>query len=159
MKIAGTPTIAERLLMARRGSLETVVGALCVVVPGTLVSASSARRAAVGSPRSIGSPPLDSAWPEHSRTSNDQVSRAYEREFWLIGLLNSEDFTTTISTTVNFQRFLNGVYLCERIGRPSNSLNQICTHGHDTLSTPTGNRRPRVVNRDQLIPVPTYTVD
>jgi formylglycine-generating enzyme required for sulfatase activity len=26
MKIAGTPTIAARLLMARRGSLETVVG-------------------------------------------------------------------------------------------------------------------------------------
>jgi len=27
MKIAGTPTIAVRLLKARRGSLETVVGA------------------------------------------------------------------------------------------------------------------------------------
>src|SRR5260221_8165450 len=50
-KIAGTPTIAARLLMARRGSLETVVGALCVVVPGTLISASSARLAAAGSPR------------------------------------------------------------------------------------------------------------
>src|SRR5437764_13704210 len=43
LKIAGTPTIAARLLMARRGSLETVVGALCMAVPGTLISAASAR--------------------------------------------------------------------------------------------------------------------
>ena len=43
LKIAGTPTIAARLPMARRGNLETVVGALCVAVPGTLISASSAR--------------------------------------------------------------------------------------------------------------------
>jgi len=66
MKIAGTPTIAARLLMARRGSLETVVGALCVAVPGTLVSASSARLTAAGSPRSIGPPPSGSGWREHS---------------------------------------------------------------------------------------------
>jgi hypothetical protein len=66
MKIAGTPTIAARLLMARRGSLETVVGALCVAVPGTLISASSARLTAAGSPRPIGPPPSGSAWPEHS---------------------------------------------------------------------------------------------
>src|ERR1700730_12952205 len=66
LKIAGTPTIAARLLMARRGTLETVVGALCVAGPGPLVSASSARLAAAGSPRSFGTPPLGSAWPEHS---------------------------------------------------------------------------------------------
>src|ERR1700730_7959432 len=68
LKIAGTPAIAARLLMARRGSLETVGGALYVVVPGTLISASSARLAAAGSPRSIGSPASGSAWPEHSRS-------------------------------------------------------------------------------------------
>ena len=56
MKIAGTPTIAARLLMARRGSLETVVGALCVAVPGTLISASSARPCAAGRSRPHGLP-------------------------------------------------------------------------------------------------------
>src|SRR5215470_3430088 len=66
LKIAGTPTIAARLLMARRGSLEPVVGALCVAVPGTLVSASPARLCAVGSPRLLGSPASGSASPEHS---------------------------------------------------------------------------------------------
>src|SRR5579862_7030603 len=65
LKIAATLTIAARLLMARRGSLETVVDALCVAVPGTPISASSARLIAAGSPRPIGIPPLGSAWPEH----------------------------------------------------------------------------------------------
>src|SRR6266853_450703 len=83
LKIARTPTIAARLLMARRGSLETVVGALCVAVPGTLVSASPARLCAAGSPRPLGSPASGSAWPEHSRTyllSQNCLSSPYARE-------------------------------------------------------------------------------
>ena len=81
LKIAGTPTIAARLLMARRGSLETVVGALCVAVPGTLISASSARLTAAGSARPIGSPPSGSAWPEHSTNlSQNCLSSPYARE-------------------------------------------------------------------------------
>ena len=52
LKIARTPTIAARLRMARRGSLETVVGALCVAVPGTLISAASARLTAAAPPTS-----------------------------------------------------------------------------------------------------------
>src|SRR5207249_9063489 len=66
LKIAGTPTIAARLLMARRGSLETVVGALCVAGPGTLISAASARLTAATPPTPLGTPPWGSAWPEHS---------------------------------------------------------------------------------------------
>src|SRR5438034_7613404 len=79
MKIAGTPTIAARLLMARRGSLETVVGALCVAVPGTLISAWSARLTAAGSPRSIGPPLSGSAWPEHTR-SYEPISKLFKGE-------------------------------------------------------------------------------
>src|SRR5207237_121179 len=37
LKIAGTPTIAARLLMARRGSLETVVGAFGTSTDGSAV--------------------------------------------------------------------------------------------------------------------------
>src|ERR1041384_5438104 len=66
LKIAGTPTIPARLLMARRGTLEIVVGALCVAVPGTLISASSARLTVAGSSRPNGSPASGSASPEHS---------------------------------------------------------------------------------------------
>jgi len=60
LKIAGTPSIVARLLMGRRGSLETVVGALCVAVPGTLISASFARLTGRGSARPSGSPPSGS---------------------------------------------------------------------------------------------------
>src|SRR5690242_9756916 len=71
LKIAGTTAITVHLPMGRRGSLETVVGTSCMAVHGTLVLASSARLPAARSPRPGGSPPLGSAWPEHSSYAQD----------------------------------------------------------------------------------------
>src|SRR5690242_3381059 len=73
LPIAGTPTTMARLLMARRGSLETVVAAWCVALPGTLASASPALPCVAGSPRPLGSPASGSAWPEHSRNLSTHV--------------------------------------------------------------------------------------